>query len=398
MSNGIKVTPSDGRTGEKVAVKEKRVERLKELFNIWRKYAKIVLVSAFGIMILQWLLNRFAGPISVSLSRIHLPLIGTPQIREIGHGIMFVVRWLFWLSFVVWYTTHSLKIIQPFEQALITRIGTYNRTRKKGACFMFYPLESIEFVKVYDTRIDLSEQPVYTGEKIRVGANAILWFRIRNAAAAAYNVDDIKESIYDAAYTAIRNAAANQEIDKINAATGEIKTCVEESFKKVTETGMVIWPQKEEKDYKGRVERLWFKLKKLLTFDSQDGREENWGIDLRKVEIQDFTLPPDYEEQQRKIRVAELQIKEAENRKLAKFQDADAVEYTFQKEGSGRKALIKEQVEALGENGAQLYIADLVAGKVAQNTKWIGVPSGTLLNKLFSLFLQGGNRQPTDGE
>jgi regulator of protease activity HflC (stomatin/prohibitin superfamily) len=401
MSNGIKVTPFDRRAEEKNARKGKEVERLRGLFNAWRKYAKLgVFVSLCIVFILQPILKRIAGPVSAFLSHIHLPLLGTPQLGKLSSTIMFFVWILFWISLIVWYITHALKIILPWENGLITRLGTYHRTRKKGPCLTLWPFEGIEFVEVFDTRIDIAEQPVYTSDNIKVGANAILWFKTINAPAAVYNVDEIKESVYDAAYAAIRGAAAEQEIKKINAEKGKISDSVKRSFEEVTTGKVLTVPQKKRGDFKTWRGWLWFKLKDKLTLASQIEREEQgWGIKIVKVEIQDFTLPNDYEEQQRKIRVAELQVEEAENLKKVQFQKADAVAYTFQKEGEGRKALIKQQVEALKEEGAELYTAMDVAGKMSQNSKLYAAVPANVFNNLAGLFRQftgGKTRQLED--
>lgn len=391
------VMVSDRGTEEKNVRERKEVTRLKNTVNTIRKYSKPVLLIALGVLFLQYLLNRFAEPVSAVLSHVHIPILGVPQIRKLGPSIMSVARGLFWLSLLVWYCTHAVKIVQQFEKAAITMFGKLKRIRKGGIGLVLYPFEGITFEGVFQRRIDIVEQPVYTRDSILSRANAIFWIRIKNLGAALFNVDDWEESVHNLLETAIRNAAAEvTEVLKLNESRSTIAGSVEKAFNEATGNP----PPEKDKTQKHEL-GFFKKIGRALTFYSQEemGAEGWWGIDLIRTEIQEFKIPADIEEQLRKVKVAEQRVKEAESLRDIRKKDAEATKYTLVQEGEGVAMAIKLRKEALSGEEGERVVAMHVATEMAKNTKTIALAPGNILNNLAGLFRQfagGKTRQLED--
>jgi len=410
MPENVAAMVSGRGTEEKNIREREEVTRLKKTVDTFRKYSKPVLLITFGILVLQYLLNRFAVPVSAALSHVYIPLFGTPQLKKLAPSIMLVVRWLFWPSFLIWYATHAVKVVQQFEKATIRRFGKWNRTRKPGICLILYPLiESIKFEDIFQRRIDIAKQSVYSKDNIPATANAIFWVKIRNIAAATFNVDNWQGSVSDLLETEIRNAVAQIPIAKLNRSRSIIAGSVQLAFDDATGKPSGNKSEKEKQKTKKRrgflrkaskilknisraLGKTFRPLGKILTFYSQEGMEEGWGIELKRTEIQEFELPKDLEDQLKRVQISVQKVTEADNLRKAKNIESEAAQYAFEKEGEGRKKLIEAQAEALNKPGGDRFMAIEVSKSIKPSDKIIytdqalGGLGGTLAR-----FLNGKN-------
>jgi len=357
------------------------VTAVKKKFNTYRKYSFPILMVSIAVLLLQCFLKKYAEPIS-SFSAQH-PIFGYAlQLKKISSGIIGFVDGLFWISLVVWYLTHSLKQIQQFERGVIRMFGKWRRTRKAGLCLIIYPFEIIKFVEIYERRVDIAEQPVYSSDNILAKANAIFWIRIKNAAAALLNVDNWEKSVPDLLNTAIRSSAATIPILDLNGSRNDIKTDVELVFEnksipekqKATPSSDETSPSSKSIDGKSKKrekESFWQKVIKFTTFYSQEGYDQDtWGIQLTRAEIQEFKLPDDLEDQLRKVMVAKKKVDENRNLKDARIEEATGLSEAKKLDYNAQIAGLKGLIDAAG--GKEAYAMLKVAEGLPDKTMIIG--------------------------
>jgi len=408
-------TKDVGTEGKNIREREE-ITSLKKKFNTFRKYSFIFLIVSSAVLLLQLFLRQYAESITSFLS--NYPIFDHAlELKKLSPRVMSFVRTLFWFSLIVWYGSHALKIVQQFERGVIRMFGKWRRTKKAGLCLMLYPFETIKFMGIYERRVDIVEQPVYSSDNIKAGANAIFWVKIENAAAALLNIDNWEKSVPDLLTTAIRSSSATIPILGLNASREQIKNNVELVFEnkaipKTTADNKFDEKtdkeeKKEEKEEKEKEEKekkekkkegFWKKISKFLTFVSDEDIKDGWGIKLTRTEIQEFKLPEDLEEQLKKVKIAEQKIEENKNLKDARIQEAEGLSKAKKLDFDAQIAGLKGLIDAAGgkEAYAMLKVAENLPDKtmIVSPETFAGIP--IMIAQAIDLSKKKMGQQPKD--
>jgi regulator of protease activity HflC (stomatin/prohibitin superfamily) len=160
----------------------------------------------------------------------------------------FVIGFLFILGVI----TSFLKINKQWEEAVILRLGKYNKNRKEGL-FLLIPYVDRAYIRDIRTHtMDIPHQKAITKDNISVDVDAVMWYRISNANKSVMNIENFEFSILEFTKTTLRNVIGHKELDEL-----------------LTER-----------------EEVAFTVKDLVEHTS-----EEWGIDIERVELQDIILP-----------------------------------------------------------------------------------------------------------
>jgi regulator of protease activity HflC (stomatin/prohibitin superfamily) len=160
----------------------------------------------------------------------------------------FVIGFLFILSVIA----SIIKVNKQWEEAVILRLGKYNRIRKEG---LFTLIPYIDRAYIRDTRthtMDIPHQKAITKDNISVDVDAVMWYRISDTHKSVLNIENFEFSIREFTKTTLRNVIGHKELDEL-----------------LTER-----------------EEVAFTVKDLVEHVS-----EEWGIDIERVELQDIILP-----------------------------------------------------------------------------------------------------------
>jgi regulator of protease activity HflC (stomatin/prohibitin superfamily) len=410
-------TKDVGTEGKNVREREE-ITSLKKKFNTFRKYSFVFLVASGAILLLLFFLKPNTNSINAFFSK-H-PILGYAlELKTISFRLML----LFYLSFIVWYGSHALKIVQQFESGVIRMFGKWRRTKKAGLCLIFYPFETIKFMGIYERRIDVVEQPVYSSDNIKAGANAIFWVKIENAAAALLNIDDWEKSVSELLTTAIRSSSAEIPILCLNASRENIKTYVELVFqnKAIPKKDKILYPdevlspsdltekktkedskekkKEEEKGEESKKNGFRKKICRLLTFFYDEGMDkEGWGIKLTRTEIQEFKLPADLEGQLEKVLIAGQKVKENEGLRDARIKEAEGQSQAKKLDYDAQIAGLKGLIDAAGgkEAYAMLKVAEGLPEKtmIVSPETFAGIP--VMIAQAIDLSKKKMGQQPKD--
>ena len=148
--------------------------------------------------------------------------------------------------------TSIIKVNKQWEEAVILRLGKYNRIRKEG---LFLLIPYIDRVYIRDTRthtMDIPHQKAITRDNISVDVDAVMWYKISDAYKSVLKIENFEFSIREFTKTTLRNVIGHKELDEL-----------------LTER-----------------EDVAFTVKDLVEHAS-----EEWGIDIERVELQDIILP-----------------------------------------------------------------------------------------------------------
>jgi regulator of protease activity HflC (stomatin/prohibitin superfamily) len=147
----------------------------------------------------------------------------------------------------------GLRVAQEYERGVVFRLGRYKGLRGPGL-FWLIPL-GIERAAIIDIRtrtVSAEQQETITRDSVTIKLNAVLWYRIVDAAKSVIAVSEASDAVYQLALTGLRNIIGQHDLDEVL----------------------------QERD----------KINGLLK-DSISGSTAAWGIEVERFEMKDVELP-----------------------------------------------------------------------------------------------------------
>jgi len=147
----------------------------------------------------------------------------------------------------------GLRIAQEYERGVLFRLGRYKGLRGPGL-FWIVPL-GIDRCVIIDIRtrtISAEQQETITRDSVTIKLNAVLWYRVVDAAKSVIAVSEASSAVYQLALTGLRNIIGQHDLDDVL----------------------------QERD----------KINGLLKA-SIAGSTEQWGIEVERFEMKDVELP-----------------------------------------------------------------------------------------------------------
>jgi regulator of protease activity HflC (stomatin/prohibitin superfamily) len=147
----------------------------------------------------------------------------------------------------------GLRIAQEYQRGVIFRLGRYSGLRGPGL-FWIIPL-NIERAVIVDIRtrtVSAEQQETITRDSVTIKVNAVLWYRIVDAAKSIIAVSEAQSAVYQLALTGLRNIIGKHDLDEVL----------------------------QERD----------KINDLLR-ESISGSTAQWGVEIERFEMKDVELP-----------------------------------------------------------------------------------------------------------
>lgn len=145
-----------------------------------------------------------------------------------------------------------IRQIDQYERGILLTMGRYNKMWQPGWHFLIPVFQRLIKVDVRVKAVDVPDQEAITKDNIPVRINAVIYFKVNDAAKAILEVEDFFNAVGQLAQTTMRNAVGEVKLDELLAN----KQQVSENIQKV-------------------VDRV----------------SDAWGIDVQSVELKDIILP-----------------------------------------------------------------------------------------------------------
>lgn len=262
------------------------------------------------------------------------------------------------------------------EEWTVERFGRYTRTLKPGLRFIVPIFDKIGArINMMESVLDIDSQEVITKDNAMVMTDAVTFYQVVDAAAAAYEVRDLYRALSNLTQTNIRAVIGSMDLD--------------ESLSN----------------------RDIINAKLLAVIDEA---ANPWGVKVTRVEIKDLAPPPDINEAMARQMKAErnkraeilnaegmkqaailksegereAQIREAEGRREAAFLDAEARERSAEAEARATamvsEAISKGDIQAVNYFVAQKYTEALrdVAASPSAKTVMIPLEASSLIGSV----------------
>lgn len=183
----------------------------------------------------------------------------------------------------------GIRIINQYERGVVLTLGRYSGIKNPGLRIVIPVLQQMTKVDVRSTPVDVPQQEVITKDNVTIKVDAVVYFRVIDAARAVLETNNYRYATAQFAQAALRDVVGNVEMD----------------------------------DLLGKREQVSQEIKKIV-----DAETDKWGIDVENVKIQNIELPQDMKRAMAKQAEAERErravIINAEGEKAAAQQVAEA--------------------------------------------------------------------------
>src|SRR6202453_3042571 len=125
----------------------------------------------------------------------------------------------------------GLRIAQEYQRGVVFRLGRYVGLRGPGL-YWIIPL-GIERSATIDIRtrtVSAEQQETITRDSVTIKVNAVLWYRIVDAAKSVIEVADAPAAVYQLALTGLRNIIGQHDLDEVLQERNKINDLLRENI------------------------------------------------------------------------------------------------------------------------------------------------------------------------
>jgi regulator of protease activity HflC (stomatin/prohibitin superfamily) len=156
------------------------------------------------------------------------------------------------IVFIIGVLGAAIKVNNEWEESIILRLGKFDRLQKAG---LYFIIPAIEQTTMLDKRVrtmDIPTQEAITKDNISVRVDAVVFFQIEDTEKAILNVDDYIYAVRQFSQTTLRNVVGEKDLDEILERREDVAVAIRKSV---------------------------------------DQASREWGIDIKRVELQNIELP-----------------------------------------------------------------------------------------------------------
>src|SRR5277367_2374088 len=110
----------------------------------------------------------------------------------------------------------GVRIAQEYERGVIFRLGRYVGLRGPGLYYIVpLGIERSVRIDIRTRTVSAEQQETITRDSVTIKVNAVLWYRIVDAAKAVIEVADAPAAVYQLSLTGLRNIIGQHDLDEI---------------------------------------------------------------------------------------------------------------------------------------------------------------------------------------
>ncbi|HSH23070.1 MAG TPA: SPFH domain-containing protein [Acidimicrobiales bacterium] len=222
---------------------------------------------------------------------------------------------------VLVFVASGIKIVRPYQRALVERLGKYKQTVDPGLRIIIPGIDRMTAVDMREQVIDVPPQEVITSDNVVTSVDAVVFYEATDPKRLVYNVGNFILAITKLAQTNLRNVVGDLQLDEALTSRDKINSS----------------------------------LRTIL-----DDATDNWGVRVVRVEIQRVDPPPDVMSAMHEVMKAERTrravVTEAQGAREAAITRAEGEKASSILEAEGRKQ--RNILDAQGEAEATRAVAE----------------------------------------
>lgn len=149
-----------------------------------------------------------------------------------------------------------LRQVNQYERGVMLTMGRFSGVVNPGWRIVVPIFQRLIKVDMRVKAVDVPDQKVITRDNVSASINAVIYYRVADAAKAVLEVEDFRFAVSQLAQTTMRNIVGGAELDEVLAER----------------------------------EKLSERIQSII-----DAATDEWGISVENVELKDFFLPEDME-------------------------------------------------------------------------------------------------------
>jgi len=149
-----------------------------------------------------------------------------------------------------------LREVKQYERGVVLTMGRYTGLRSPGWSIIIPIFQQMQKVDLRVKAVDVPDQKVITRDNVSASINAVIYYKVSDAAKAVLEVEDFRYAVSQLAQTTMRNVVGGADLD----------------------------------DVLGKRDKLSERIQQIV-----DTETDSWGITVENVELKDFFLPEDME-------------------------------------------------------------------------------------------------------
>ncbi len=162
---------------------------------------------------------------------------------------------LFWIIFVVLVLVlASLRQVNQYERGVMFTMGRYVGMKNPGWRIVWPVFQSMKKVDIRVKAVDVPDQEAITKDNISVKVNAVIYYKVSDAAKAVIEVENFYYAVSQLAQTTMRNAVGEVDLDQLLSNRDDVSKRIQQVV---------------------------------------DSATDPWGVKVDSVELKDINLPED---------------------------------------------------------------------------------------------------------
>jgi regulator of protease activity HflC (stomatin/prohibitin superfamily) len=186
------------------------------------------------------------------------------------------------IAFAVIILLSGLRIAQEYQRGVVFRLGRYVGLRGPGL-FWIVPLgiERSVSIDIRTRTVSAEQQETITRDSVTVKLNAVLWYRIVDAAKSVIAVADAPAAVYQLAMTSLRNSIGQHDLDEVLQERDKINTLLRSNVAGLTGAWGIEVERFEMKDVE-----LPGAMQEVMAMQAQAVREKRARIIKAEAELE----------------------------------------------------------------------------------------------------------------
>jgi len=163
--------------------------------------------------------------------------------------------WYFIIAVVILILSF-IREVKQYERGVVLTMGKFTGVRGPGWSIIVPVFQKMQKVDMRVKAVDVPDQKVITQDNVSAKINAVIYYKVSDAAKAVLEVENFFYAVSQLAQTTMRNIVGSAELDQVLSQRDELSK----------------------------------RIQKII-----DAETDAWGISVENVELKDFFLPEDME-------------------------------------------------------------------------------------------------------
>jgi regulator of protease activity HflC (stomatin/prohibitin superfamily) len=142
----------------------------------------------------------------------------------------------------------GIRVVREYERGVIFRLGRLNGIKGPGMYWIMPVVDQKMKVDIRTKTVDIAPQETVTADSVTIKVNAVLYYRILDAAKAINRVEDYRSAVYQTAMTTLRNVVGQNILDDVLQNRDKINITVQQIVDEITEPWGIEIERVEMKD------------------------------------------------------------------------------------------------------------------------------------------------------